>query len=224
MKVNICTAAILVLIAVSGCGYAVKDPTVLTNTTLNRSAFEEVKLISTEIDLPTDKRSFKQSTYSIDWQSRLLVRVSNLKDIDAQLLDNYPVLLRIKVLEPSSQGFAMEHLSVCPILTNWMMMATWDKAHPYRNGDWIRPGGDFDGTLCSKGMTDAEIQTLNAEEKAICDLDDVVCIDLRKILKEQYRVNRSNYGLMIMNESDEFVSIYGEGSSYQPLLIWRKLN
>ncbi len=212
------------LMFISGCGYTLKDPTVLANTALSRAAFEEVKLISTDITQPTDKRSFAQSAYNINWQSRLLLRVSSLKEIDSQVLDNYPVLLRVKLLEPSAKGFAMEHLSICPILTNWMMMATWGKAHPYRSGEWNQPGGDFDRTLCLGGMTDIEVQALNAEEKAICDLEDVICVDLRKILKEQYRVARANYGLIMINESDEPVSIYGEGISYQPLLIWRKLN
>lgn len=198
------------------------DPTVTKNTLVKKQAFQEVKWISSDLEAPQDPRSIKAPQYTLSQKSRLLLRLTELADIDPQIIDQYPVLIRFRVKSPLNIQDASA-LKACPIAMNWMMLATWDYAHPYKGGRWKFSGGDYEDSFCTKPLTPDEIAKLQTEEKSLCDSTSTICFDIRSPLGQLYRVNKLNYGFILLNDSQNILEIFGDSSIQQPMLIWRKL-
>lgn len=214
------------LISLSACGPITfdpsLDPTVSKNTLVKKQAFQEVKLIAADIESPQDTRSLKSSHYKISQKSRLLLRLTELADIDPLIVDQYPVMIRFR----SKSNLNLQEsaaLKICPIAMNWMMLATWEYAHPYKGGRWKFSGGDYEDLFCTKPLTQDEVVKLESEERALCESDSTICFDIRSALGQLYRVNKLNYGFILLNDSQNTLEIFGDTSIQQPMLVWRKL-
>lgn len=222
-KLGIYTLCLFMLSACEGItlGPAL-DPNVITNTNLKKSSFKEIKLISENISDAQDTRSFNARIYDLNIHSRLLMRISELNEINPSILDQYPTLVRIKSTT-STSAVTFNDLQICPIAKNWMMLSTWDQAHPYKNGAWTQPGSDFESDFCVTPLSPAEISSLSGNEKEICSEENSICFDVRPILTDIYRVNMKNYGFVILYQNENNLQIHGDQSPFQPILLWRRL-
>lgn len=102
------------------------------------------------------------------------------------------------------------------------MLATWQSANPYKNGTWETEGGDFYSEMCVGILSNSELDKLNAEEKKQCS-ENSLCFNIQPLLENLYRVNKLNYGFILINNHQEGLFIHGDNSIRQPLLLWRRL-
>lgn len=113
-------------------------------------SLEGIKLISPSIHLGDDTTAFRQSVYEVGPERRLLMRFEKLADhvenIDTR--EGKKVMLEMSVQDVTQVPLAERSLRVCPISRNWMMLATWNRAHLFTNGTWTNAGGDYDSDGC----------------------------------------------------------------------------
>lgn len=208
----------------NGCGdlSSLRDPTKIENTSLKSERFSEMKLISEEIQDSQDKRSLLATTYSIGESSRLLMRNPQILQIEPSMIDLYPILIQFQLVENySSQD--LRELKICPLTKNWMMLATWSKAHPYKNGLWDTEGSDMDYRFCESILDIERINQLPPEERSRCTKETAICFDVRPVIKSAVRESVKNYGFVLINQGQQVISIFGDASFSQPLLFWRGL-
>lgn len=222
MKIEYFLTFLLLTNLITSCGSVLPlDPSVVSNTDLKKAAFREVKLIRSDITDSQNPETLKSSTYHIGPNSRLLLRFSELQNVDPEIINLYPVVIKVSLSGPSSQE-SQKALSLCPISKNWMMLATWQYAHPYKYGNWESDGGDIFSEMCVGILSPSELDKLNAEEKTQCN-ENSLCFDIRPLLENLYRINKLNYGFILINNHQEGLMIHGDNSVLQPLILWRRL-
>lgn len=212
----------LIGLLLAGCEGALLDPTVLENTKLKTDPFSEMKLIAPEIRDSKNENALMAKSYQIHEKSRLIFRNPQLQDIEAQMLNLYPILIRLQLQESISEQ-ALSEIQICPLTKNWMMFATWEKAHPYKGGRWEVPGGDYDPKFCISSMQLSALRNLNSDEKSFCEEGRAICFDVRPLLAAAVSNTTKNYGFILINQSRQPVYLYGDASFSQPLLAWRGL-
>jgi len=198
------------------------DPSVVTDTKPVNAAIDEEKLISQGIESPQDPRTMNDPTYSISNTSRLLIRFGKFLSDAGNILDEQPILLRLEVSDADTTA-ALKDLQVCPITKNWMMYASWSKAHPYKNGNWDHPGGDIDFVDCFSGLDAADPALKNQEEKDFCSDKKAICFNVLPYFKSFVQARNSDNGLAVVNQNGPAVNIYGKTTLKGPVLFWRKL-
>jgi hypothetical protein len=177
-------------------------------------AVDALKLISSGIRRGDDFRTFKQGLYTIDSESRLLLRYEMLLEKNWGLRDDMPVRLRVFVDSEIDQQTARTHLRVCPVTKNWMMAATWQAAHPWRGGEWA-PGGDIDWSEC------VSPEAVGSSPSALCSENQALCFDVSRWYRIWVLERQENLGLVML--SDEPVKILGDGSPGKaPRMQWHE--
>lgn len=142
---------LLILITITSCGEIFEeeaDPYLSEQT----RSLNGVKIINPAITDGSDNKTFTQSSYELGPSSRLLLRLESLaQEGQGVILDDTH---RMEFsLRPSSypDGVILEdELELCPLTKNWMMLATWNSAHPFPGGtgSWQSPGGDYTQSDC----------------------------------------------------------------------------
>lgn len=111
-------------------------------------SLEAVKLISPSISRGEEGAPNSPTSYELGSERRLLMRYEKLRDhvdkIDVR--DKKVVVLEVTLVDPATRNIAIASLRLCPLLKNWMMLATWKNAHPYET--WSTPGADYDESEC----------------------------------------------------------------------------
>jgi hypothetical protein len=223
----------LLLILLTACGPSVLD--IGEERTL-----DGVKLINPSITDPQDPASFEQAKYSIDGQSRLLLRYETFSKNAAEVRteDGHKVSLLISPLNvantpapapgsspspsPSASPAAdpavlaaTAGLKACPLKRNWMMAATWKRAHPFSpQGRWAREGGDYESSECiAATSTDSGFAVF----------------DVTPWFLNYVRGRNQNFGMILIYDpsaagaSGQAVEISGDLSgSFSPRLRWDK--
>lgn len=216
---------IALLLSLTGCNQALSlgDPNVKEQTQVVRSASDEVKLISADIRKAEDKRTLKAPTYPVDARNRVLMRLSSLKPSSYQILDQQALLLKIETKSQAVAVAARPALKICPLIKNWMMLATWSKAHPYKGGAWTQVGGDYESSACLEPLpaNHASIQT--DAEAAFCQGDTRICFDLKPWFEAYVRERKTDFGLILVNDGGTPVEILGDATLQGPSLFWRRL-
>lgn len=190
MKHLIWFAAVLVL---SSCAY-VEENVYYT--------FDAVKNIQS--GRGSNASDFGKESYSIHSRSRLLLRYEKLLELVGNVLVNSEHKFRVELATTSEEGLeaAIENLRVCPVLRSWMMLASWNVAHPYGGGDsWLQPGGDYARTDCIHG-------------EALSGTTRVITFDASNWLTQYVRARNVNYGLIVINDEETPVEIVGDASGY----------
>lgn len=168
-----------------------------------------VKLIRPDITEGEDARTMRQDQYTVSAFSRLLLRFEEfLSKVDnISLGSGRRVYVYLSVQGSSDVNQAQTDLVLCPVVTNWMMLATWYKAHPMGStGSWKVEGGDFatSGCIAASGHTDDTLQY---------DVTSWVT---------NYAIGRNqNYGLLLRSITSNSFGIYGDNDGAKsPRIEW----
>ena len=175
--------------------------------------FDGVKLVATSISDAQDPRTMVQDQYAISSSSRLLIRLENfLSKVDhVSLASGAPVLAIVTVESASDAAAAQANFQVCPLLKNWMMLATWNRAYPMgSDGHWGQPGGDYDSSAC---MSVASVSGSD------------ITFTVTPWFVNYIKGRNENYGLVLISSSGTPILIKGDQDSYHaPRLEWTNLN
>jgi hypothetical protein len=203
---------IFLLLILSSCGEPLPgDPFVEKQFFAN-----ELKLISSDINDPRDTSTFNQSEYTISSNRRLLVRLESMQSrtgntVISRTKRMYMTVSSAALLSRSAELSAS--IRICPMKTNWMMLATWSRPHPFptNSSRWSRSGGDFEEQECFS----PDPSYPNAQA-------DTLYFDISDWFVYQLQSRSINYGLIVTSTSE--VTIYGdENLSKGPKFIWTEL-
>lgn len=193
---------------------------------------EGVKYITPSISLGTDERSLNQFTHSIDDSGRLLLRFESLESHLEKLSAGGKLFLILTLPNSESREKAIESFSVCPLTKDWMMLATWTHANPYRSkgGRWSTPGGDFQPQECIRALKisgrseeskSGDSGVVNPNLIAICTDPQKVCFDLSRWLQIYVKEQNVNYGFILSSAANQAIPIFGGGSgANRPRVFW----
>jgi hypothetical protein len=184
--------------------------------TSNQTFFANgVKLISPTIKDPQDERSYKEDEYTIRENSRLLVRLETMEENDTGVIIDdsnrmYFVITEKDLSVDTDQK--VSSIKVCPLTKNWMILATWENAHPFPTSQrrWNRSGGDYREENCISPSFDVAEANPN-------DL----YFDVSNWYIYEVRSYQRNYGFVI--KSDFPLRIYGDNNYFfGPRYNWKK--
>lgn len=214
--------AALLFAACSGLG-GFGDPTNKSDTLVVRSATDEVKWISSAVSDARDTISLQSASYRIFNEGRLLVRLSALKNSAPNIIQQQPILFRVQLAEGSDEALARSELKICSLEKNWMMLATWTKAHPYKAGAWKNLGGDFLPENCILPLPSNHASIATAGEAAFCGKEGTLCYDLQDWVQSYVRERGIDNGFILIYDSPTGLRIHGDATTAGPTVFWRKL-
>jgi hypothetical protein len=181
-----------------------------TATSTHEFSFDGVKLISRSVARGDDTSTYGQSTYTLDGDRRLLLRFESL----GEHVSNADVRSgRAKVwVRVSLSSGDPKSLRLYGLTRSWMMLATWNFAHPFGPaGRWTNAGGDLDA---ANVMTPTEVRGPHDE-------GGVVQFDATRWFIDYPQGRSVNYGFALI--SDGTVAIEGEAAgSLSPRLVMDK--
>jgi len=191
-----------------GCGQLGGTPTPYPLDT----PFDGVKLVSTSITDAQDPRTMTQETYAISSTSRLLIRLEDfLQKMDSvSLANNAPVSVILTLDQASGAALAQANFQVCPLLKNWMMLATWRRAYPMgSDGNWSQAGGDYEPSAC-------------ISVKSVTGTD--VTFDVTPWFVNYIKGRSLNYGLVLISNTATSITIKGDQDAYHaPRMEWNQI-
>lgn len=219
----------VLLVLVVGCGKKF-DPYDKAYTKPLSYKIDQVKYIARDISDVRDSRSVNMATYPIHESGRLLLRFSGFRASAGTILTQQAILLRLN-MPKEDIAFARTKLQVCPITSNWMTFATWEKAHVLNGGAWKQAGGDLDPSGCISPMNpDDSIFKTNGtsnsptgqEESSFCNGDQMsVCFNLGAWFQGYVQQRGTDFGFIVINDSAQVIRVSGDGSSKYPAVFWR---
>lgn len=107
-----------------------------------------LKLIDIEENSPDAKWTYSQQSYEIDSYSRILVKTDGLNSEEVYVDDKFIMAFSIYSARGDLTEEELAGIKLCPVTKNWMIYATWEKAHPFQDGSWSKTGGDFNENEC----------------------------------------------------------------------------
>ena len=114
---------------------------------------DEVKVIAPDLRQNDDPGSLMLQKVELSPNRRLLFRYSGLRNHMSHVMtwDGKKIEVMIGVDTTQALPAQTEPLLLCPLNRNWMLRATWSRAHPFgHQGEWAKSGGDFDPAACIK--------------------------------------------------------------------------
>jgi hypothetical protein len=166
-----------------------------------------VKLIAPWITEGDSAGAYGLSAYRVSSDSRLLLRYESFskhtESVDLGSDGSKKVIVQVTV--SSDPAEARERLELCPLQADWMMLATWQQAHPFGlSGQWKAAGADYDELGCQKAepVPAAPGPTFKAERLEF---------DMTQWFKDYPRGSNRNYGWVLL--SDGLVKVIGETSA-----------
>ena len=203
---------LLAFTSLSGCGDFLSDLNFGdTDPIISDHEFppELVKSISEGNETQTDPTTFRQAQYTLGSSSHLLIQANNLGEKFADVYINEKSRAYFVVSLPSIEANPLlEKISLCPLERPWMMLATWNAAHPFDStGRWSTPGGDY-----------AQSDCLNPEKNA-ADLS----FDISDWVQHNVVTRDLSYGLIL--RSEEPLTIIGDATtSKPPRFKWKEVH
>jgi len=169
---------------------------------------DSVKLISPSISDANDPSCYMQDSYSISDSNRLLLRFEELSQDAPNVVTNGQTVQFTVTLENSSDSkHAATDLRLCYLTTDWMMLATWTKAHPFGGdqGSWSQPGGDYSQCISPSGVDSSGVASFDVTTWFINDIQD----------------RGTNDGFILMASDIHPIVIYGDKSmESSPRMLW----
>lgn len=197
---------VLTLLLTSGCGLARLG----FGSIPSEYSLDGVKRLSpgTASD---DSTTWGQSAYRVSAQSHLLLRFEKLDSHVSHIDTTSPnaVEIQVSLTDPSEMDLALTELQLCPVTRSWMMLATWELAHPFMGGErWTAAGGDYEPAGCVVG-TQVESSTKT------------ISFDVTQWFKDYPRGRGVNDGLLAL--SIQPIHIVGDQSgSYSPRISFQE--
>lgn len=244
--ITVCMA----ILCLSACGQLLRPLERLTNAnggTETIYALDGVKLISADISRGDDPRTYEQRSYAISPYSRLLLRFESLNNSYGRIQSVRPIRIRVFAATEEDKTRAMNSLRACPIVQNWMMLATWNTSHPYRDGEWL-PGGAIELDDCTSAeklsspvksnmfsesfetasiRTETGISPLNTNVAvtdptySACSEPAAVCFDVRAWYSNYVIQRGMNFGIALVSLDETVIQIHGDTSgSKAPRIHW----
>jgi hypothetical protein len=168
-----------------------------------------VKLISPEIGSPYDPGTVSQAQYALSDRRRLLLRFEELTQQSSGILisENRKLEAQVTLGSDGEAADAETALLLCPVTRNWMMLATWERAHPFSDdGRWENAGGDYEASGCVKPH--------RREKRA-------VWFDVSQWFLDYPRGRGINYGFILV--AAQALTVEGDASaSDSPRLLWQQ--
>jgi len=179
------------------------------------NSLKGVKLISEDILDGRDESTFTEETYLLNSNRRMLLRFEKIRDeVGSVVIDNTTRMFMIlKLTDGQNLEDYFGKIEICPLLKNWMMLATWNYAHPFagKKGKWGNPGGDFNFSECI-GINE-ENSKIDSNE-AYFDISDWFIHNIQS--------GRSNFGWVVISEED--ITIIGDNNAaHSPRVVWREI-
>lgn len=211
----------LLLLVVSGCAEDLNFGRISEPQTFS---LDGVKWISPRVDDPSEESTLTQSSYSISSEGRLLLRFESLgsKANEISLGQERKVTVTIALNSGESLSSARQSLRICPLVKNWMMLATWKKAYPQgRDGNWQNDGSDFDATNCVSALDYAT--PLRPELKKTTAAYETLSFDVTEWVVNELKGRNRNFGFILLSENGGTVRIRGDmDSGYSPRISWTR--
>ena len=173
--------------------------------------FDGVKLVAASISDQSEPGSMTQYEYSISSSSRLLLRLESMEDkvsevvLDASNKIGVDITLNLAADLPT----ALTSFQLCPVVKNWMMLATWSSAYPMgSSGNWSRPGVDYNQADCMSGT---QLTTTS------------LTFDVSPWFVNYVKGRNQNYGLLLVSSDPQAIVIAGDNDVDQsPRIHWIK--
>jgi hypothetical protein len=187
-----------------GCGMALDS-----DITPREYSLDGVKLIGADVD-PMSEDSHTQDRYSLNPERRLLLRFEKLLERAKRVRTDSGNEVIFRVYTVGSAEMIRGAVRVCPVTRNWMMRASWLRAHPNTGGRWASHGGDLDEEGC-----------VAPEAKAQGDLENQLNFRLTRWFLDYLIARGVNYGFALV--ADQEVIIRGDKSgSWSPRMSWKE--
>ncbi|MCO4792154.1 MAG: hypothetical protein KC493_00475 [Bacteriovoracaceae bacterium] len=159
--------------------------------------------------------TYNQLEYKLGTQERVLLRLENLGELSGSVVidDTHRMMFEVTMKKLSEAALAKTSFKLCPLLKNWMMLATWTHSHPFPGGSgpWITPGGDFHESEC------IEVSTSTIESEP-----DVLKFDVSDWFVHYNQSRGQNFGWVLKSSSDG-LDVYGDAHiSKAPKLKWQE--
>lgn len=200
----------------------------------------QVKWIHNGIENPRYEDSYLMYEYSITQNSHLLMNSESLNEKLRESSDSLKsdYWLSITSLIPIEQ-MDLDNIKICPVLSSWLMLATWERAHPFKGGAWDTDGGDFIPNECVLAMFEENIErerTIARNNAKLEDNPDAVLervpeevtnstnlvFPINNWVKQKVLAGAQVNGLLLKTSllNDFELNIYGDKSSQAPVLRW----
>jgi hypothetical protein len=159
--------------------------------------------------------SYGRSDYEVGTQKRILLRLENLGELSGNVVidDTHRMMFELNIVKAADVAAAKANFKLCPLLKNWMMLASWTHAHPFPGGSgpWGTPGGDFHQAEC--------IET----SQSLVDPDpSILKFDVSDWFVHYQQSRSSNFGWVLISEIDG-INVYGDSHiSKAPKLKWQE--
>jgi hypothetical protein len=204
MRSKLCILGVLLL---AGCGLR-------SSIDEKEYSFDGVKLIVRGDDKPYRSNYFLQESYDLATDRRLLLRFESFSDHSKNVTvtgDN-KVMVQVTLVNEQDSERATKSFHLCPLSQDWMMLATWDRAHPFSDsGNWEKQGGSFDPHSCLKRA--------NATMAAGGTPSPAVQFDATRWYKDYPQGRGQNLGFVLV--SNDKLTIFGEKSgTFSPRILF----
>lgn len=220
MKLAAHTLVAFSVLALSGCELYVGDQPRTPIEEPQTYSMDGVKFITPGITNGDSAGTYNQPTYTISDAGRLLMRFESLssKLDQISLSDGRRISVDVALPSGSDATAAISSLQVCPILKNWMMLATWTRAFPMPAGSWSRDGGDYDDAGCVRG----ELSEKSGVTKTRSATDpQIVRFDVTQWFVDYVKGRAENYGLVLLSGNGGAVTVIGDADgTYSPRINW----
>lgn len=206
-------ATVSMVLPLLACGKLGPDP---DSSVEQNYSFDGVKLITPTITKSNDPQAYSRNQYTISPTSRLLMRFEDLgsHSNDIRIGTDRRVRVQIAVVNIADIVIARETLKLCPLVNQWMMLATWNLRHPFgQDGKWSAEGSDFDPAGCVSPVTVDNNLTKRDT------VSPILTFDMTDWFVNYARGRNQNYGLVLIAEKS--VTICGDANgSYSPRILW----
>jgi len=213
-RVGWCLEIALVAVGLTGCGdFSIgkkEYPTVAVAYSL-----DAVKQISPTITDGDDPQTYGQARYDVGPGSRLLLRYESFSTYTDKVDVSGTKKVKVQLTVESDPSEARTRLKLCPLLADWMMLATWRSAHPFGpGGQWQTQGADFETPSC------VSAEAVPASPDPDYKPEELI-FDMTKWFVDFPRGRGINYGWVVTATSD--VRLVGETSgAHSPRVFFEK--
>lgn len=161
-----------------------------------------------------DVSSYSRSEYELGTHQRLLLRLENLGELSGGVVidDTHRMMFEL-TLNGADPVAAESSLKLCPLLKNWMMLASWTHSHPFPGGSgpWATPGGDYHEAEC-----------IEAESPILESGLSVLKFDVSDWFVHYNQSRGQNFG-WVLKSSTNFISVFGDSHiSHAPKIKWQE--
>lgn len=216
--------AFMASLSLIGCGMSLHPGSAFQTPQVEKMrTTDETKLIVNGLSDGNNPATYMQPSYTLNGERRLLLkRTDFLTNADKIIVVNGgKVVLRVTLIDQLANERAIESLSLCPLTTDWMLLATWDRAHPFsKRGLWRRAGGDYDEASCVHPVAENPLpKTELAKDTDVAPAH--LYFDVSEWFLDYAQGRGVDLGFVLKTGIE--LEIYGDASGpYSPRIYWNE--